>query len=218
MPATTTPPADGQQGDPTEGNPPSGGTPPQGGAGTPNPEAPKTLTLTQEQLDAIISERALRETRTKFADYDELKAKAAEFDKAKEAEKTELEKAQAAREKAEAKAKEAEARANATLVRAAIMTEAATQGAVDPEVVTALLAGDATITVENDTVKGAKEAVKALLKDKPYLVKAATPGRSGGEFGGNDGKTLEEKIREAEAKGDWKTARQLKTAGMFAGR
>lgn len=214
MPGTTTPPADGQQGTPpAEGTPPTGGAPAQGGAGTPNPEAPKTFT--QEDLDRIIAERLRRATP---ADYEDLKAKAAEYDKAKEAEKTELEKAQAARERAEAKANEAEARANATLVKAAIMTEASAQGAVDPEVVIALLAGDATITVEGDAVKGAKEAVKALLKDKPYLVKAATPGRSGGEFGGNDGKTLDEKIREAESKGDWKTARQLKTQGMFAGR
>ncbi len=212
MPATTTPPADGQQGNPPADAPKDGAPAAQAGAPAPNPEAPRTFT--QEDVDRIIAERLRRATPP---DYDDLKAKAAEYDKAKEAEKTELEKAQAARERAEAKAKEAEARANATLIRAAIMTEAAAQGAVDPDVVIALLAGDASITVEGDAVKGAKEAVKALLKDKPYLVKAATPGRSGGEFGGNDGKTLEEKIREAEAKGDWKTARQLKTAGMFAG-
>ncbi len=46
----------------------------------------------QEQLNALLGDRLARE-RAKFADYDELKAKATKFDQAEQASKTELEKA-----------------------------------------------------------------------------------------------------------------------------
>ena len=47
---------------------------------------------TQDDLDRIVQQRLARE-RTKYADYDDLKAKASEFDKSQEAQKTELQKA-----------------------------------------------------------------------------------------------------------------------------
>lgn len=49
-------------------------------------------TFTQAELDAIVGERLMRE-RAKYSDYDALKEKAQQYDEAKEAEKTELEKA-----------------------------------------------------------------------------------------------------------------------------
>lgn len=49
-------------------------------------------TFTQAEMNAIITERLNRE-RTKYADYDTLKSKAAQFDAAEEAGKTELQKA-----------------------------------------------------------------------------------------------------------------------------
>lgn len=49
-------------------------------------------TFTQEELDAIVSDR-LKRDRQKYADYEELKTKAQAYDEAREAEKTELEKA-----------------------------------------------------------------------------------------------------------------------------
>ena len=49
-------------------------------------------TFTQAEMNAIISDRLSRE-RSKYADYDDLKAKAAQFDAAQEAGKTELQKA-----------------------------------------------------------------------------------------------------------------------------
>lgn len=63
----------------------------------------------QEQLNRIISERVGRERR-KYADYEQLREKAARFDELEEAQKTELEKAQERATKAEAKALEAELR------------------------------------------------------------------------------------------------------------
>lgn len=53
----------------------------------------QTETFTQEQVDAIVKDRLARE-REKYKDYSDLKAKAAEFDKQQDANKTELQKAQ----------------------------------------------------------------------------------------------------------------------------
>lgn len=60
-------------------------------------------TFTQTELDKIVSERLARE-RGKYADYDALKEKAAAYDAAEEAQKTELQKALERAEKAEATA------------------------------------------------------------------------------------------------------------------
>ena len=48
-----------------------------------------TKTFTQAELDAVVKDRLKRE-REKYSDYEDLKAKAAKFDEAEEANKTEL--------------------------------------------------------------------------------------------------------------------------------
>jgi len=63
----------------------------------------------QEEFDKILGQRLQRE-RSKYADYEDLKQKAAKLDQIEEANKTELEKALARAEKAEAHAKELETR------------------------------------------------------------------------------------------------------------
>lgn len=50
-----------------------------------------TKTFTQAELDAVVKDRLKRE-REKYSDYEDLKAKAAKFDEAEEANKTELQK------------------------------------------------------------------------------------------------------------------------------
>lgn len=64
------------------------------GQGTPAPETGEKAgkTFTQEELNAIVGSR-LHEERAKYADYETLKEKAAKFDAAEEAQKTELQKA-----------------------------------------------------------------------------------------------------------------------------
>ena len=49
-------------------------------------------TFTQDEVNAIVGKR-LAEEKSKFADYEEIKAKAAKFDEAEEANKSELQKA-----------------------------------------------------------------------------------------------------------------------------
>jgi len=72
-----------------------------GAAQTP-PAQTAGKTFTQAELDTILADRLARE-RAKYPDYETLKAKAAQFDAAEEAGKTELQKAQdqAARYKSE---------------------------------------------------------------------------------------------------------------------
>lgn len=61
--------------------------------GQPEQAKPEFQPITsQEQLNALLGDRLARE-RAKFADYDELKAKAEKFDEAEQASKSELEKA-----------------------------------------------------------------------------------------------------------------------------
>lgn len=60
---------------------------------------PEPRTFTQEEVNEMMG-KVRRETREKFADYDELSKKAKAYDDAQEAAKTELEKAQEAAAKA----------------------------------------------------------------------------------------------------------------------
>lgn len=87
---------------------------PNGGEqdGTTPPEGKPEFTpiTSQEDLNRIIAERVQRE-RGKYADYKDLKAKAAKLDEIEEASKTEAEKAAERLAKAEQTARDAEARA-----------------------------------------------------------------------------------------------------------
>lgn len=70
-------------------------------------------TFTQAEMNAIIQDRLTRE-RSKYADYEALKAKAEKFDEAEEAGKTELQKAN---EKADALQKQVDAFTKAEQLR-----------------------------------------------------------------------------------------------------
>ena len=100
-----------------------------------------------------------------------------------DAEKSEAEKASDRADAAEKERDEAVTRANNTLIRSAVVNEAAKQKAVDPDVVLALLPDDAVSITDDGEVEGAEEAVKALLESKPFLLgdqKKASAGDSGG--------------------------------------
>lgn len=70
-------------------------------APTGTPAEPAGRTFTQADVDQIVADRLARE-RGKYQDYETLKEKAAAFDAAEEARKSELEKAQDAASKAQA--------------------------------------------------------------------------------------------------------------------
>jgi len=141
----------------------------------------------QAQLDRIIQDRLKRE-REKYADYNDLKTKASEFDKIKEANQTELEKAQARAQELEDKANKAELRALDMAIRSAVITEASKQKAINAEAVYKLL-DRSTLTVDKDgTVEGVSEAVTALLAENTFLVGSGFTGSSDGGQRGSGAK------------------------------
>jgi serine/threonine protein kinase HipA of HipAB toxin-antitoxin module len=134
--------------------------------------APEPRTFTQDELDAIVQQRLARE-RSKLGDVEELRAKAARLEELEASQLTELERLQKRAAEAEAARDAALQRAQATAVRAEVITAATQAGALDPEVVMALLPEGSVTVADDGTVTGVQDAVKALLKAKPYL--AATP-------------------------------------------
>lgn len=103
---------------------------------TPTQGAPAEKTFTQSEMDAILGDRLKRE-RAKYADYNDLKAKAAKFDEAEAASKSELEKAVEERDKYKARVDELENEK----ARAAEVAEAARKHGVDAELL-ARMSGD----------------------------------------------------------------------------
>lgn len=130
--------------------------------GTPAPEFKPIAS--QEDLDRIIGERLSRE-RGKYADYDDLKAKAAKFDEVDAASKTELQRLQDAVAERDAKIASLPNEVRRQAIHFASL--ATSRGFIDPE--------DALIGIDADLADDA--AVKAALDDlaerKPHLVREA---------------------------------------------
>lgn len=147
-------------------------------APTPTPEPAPTpppeykAPASQDDLDRIVEARLKRE-REKFADYDDLKKKAAEHDAYVESQKTEQQKAIDAA-KGEAST-EVTQRFLTRIVNAEVKALAGAAGFNDPA--DALQIVDAAkLPVKDDEPDTAaiKAAVEQLAKDKPYLLKAGT--------------------------------------------
>ena len=121
-------------------------------------------TFTQEQVNAIVGDRVKQE-RSKYLDYESLKEKAAKFDAAEEASKTELQKAT---EKADALQKELDALKAEGAVRQ-IREEVATANGVP----SSLLSG----TTKEDCEAQAKALLEFAGKSGyPQVKDGGTPG------------------------------------------
>ncbi|HEY7429252.1 MAG TPA: hypothetical protein VH641_00810 [Streptosporangiaceae bacterium] len=138
-------------------------------------------TFTQAELDDMIERRLARE-RAKYADYGDLQAKAAEYDKHVEASRTEQEKAVAAA-RGEGKA-EAQAAANDRLLRAEIRAAAAGKLADPGDAVRLLDLSQFTVGEDGEIDGNAIEAaIGQLVKDKPYLAADAKRFQGTGDGG-----------------------------------
>ncbi len=181
-----------------------------GSTGAAEPTAGADRMFSQAELQAIVA----REVR-KAKDPD-IERKAREFDRIQQEQQTEAERAETARKAAEEQAQRAIAEANRRLISAELKLQLASQGARPEAVdlaVEKLLSNDNIEVDDKGAVRGAEQAVKDLLKQHEYLKapdKPAAPDRSGGEHTGTDTPTVDQQIADAEAKGDWKLARQLK--------
>jgi len=110
-------------------------------------------TFTQTEMDAIIGERLSRE-RAKYADYGELQAKAAKFDEAEEASKSELQKAVEERDRLKAELDELKKERE----RAELVAKVAAEKGVDAELLSRM-SGDV-----EENAEFLKKQVDALPK------------------------------------------------------
>ncbi|MGN7387731.1 phage scaffolding protein [Sporosarcina sp. SAFN-015] len=177
-------------------------------------DKPKVVTMTQEEFDAIIVREKGR-VKGKYADYDELKQKLAEF----EAQKAEAERAQMSeieRLQADLKAKE---EAEQTLAKQLEeMREQTKQAAIHNAFIAQAKAAGVTYTDaalkladltaaqigEDGKVSGVDEIVTKLVEDNPFLIAKKQPTEIGeptnGGKGAADEKTKEQLLEEATEK------------------
>lgn len=118
--------------------------------------------LPQAEVDRIIAERLARQ-KAQYADYDELKAKAAKWAEVEESQKSEAQKTQERMAQLERERDEALARSNDRLIRAAFVAEAAKVGALHPEDLFALADRAGVSVNEQGDVVGVTEAVQAVV-------------------------------------------------------
>ena len=129
----------------------------------------KGRTFTQDELNAIVSDRLERE-RKKYSDYDDLKAAQAKLDEIEQERLTELEKVQKRADDAEKERDLARQQAQDTAIRAALAMEAAKAGALHPEDAFQL-ADLSSVTIDNGDVQGAVEAVAELIAGNRLVLK-----------------------------------------------
>lgn len=143
-----------------------GGNSPVGGTG----DQSQNKTFTQEQLDAILTDRLTRE-RAKFADYDDLKSSAAKWLEVQEAQKSDQQKLQDRLHALETERDKALARVQETMIRSAFVAAGAEANLVNPADAYRLADLDA-VTIEDDgAVKGVKAIVDKLVEDGRLPIK-----------------------------------------------
>lgn len=175
---------------PAQPTTPAPETPPGGGQ---QPAAQPVKTFTQEELNRVIDERLKRE-REKYADYEELKKKVAD---AESAQKSETEKLVEKATKAEAHAREVESQTTERLIRAEAKAIAAELGFTKPDRAIRLADLSQAKVDEGGEVSGVKEALEALAKEMPELLKKSQPPSSNPtnppKGGDQSGETREQK-------------------------
>ncbi len=165
--------------------PPSGDPPKPDPDPKPDPKGddkPPDKAFTEADVNRIVADR-LKRQKDQYGDVDDLRKKAAEFDKLQDASKSDLEKAQAAAVKAEEAREKAITTANERLVRAEAIAAAAAAGFNDPTDAVALMDRSEVAVDEDGNVAGVTEAVTALAAAKPHLVGSRKPHPGGGDGG-----------------------------------
>ncbi|MBG9644281.1 scaffolding protein [Bacillus thuringiensis] len=185
-----------------------------------NPGNPINLPKSQEELDELVKKRLERERKKsaeKYGDYDDVKAKLAEYEKAEEERKkqemTEIERLQAEKEEADKKAldaseaaQKAQEKANARILNTEIKSIARALDANDPGDVLALLDKSTIQLDESGNYQGVEEAVTALKESKPWMFKkvvgadAAGGANPGTNPRANEILALEKELEEAKTK------------------
>lgn len=128
--------------------------------GQENNKADKTFT--QAELDKLVTSRLNRERKNLQKEFDE---------KQKREKMSEEERLKAEKQDAENKATKAIETANNKLIKAEIVMQSAKLNIIDSEAAYALV-DKSDINIDDEgNVKGAKEALESLVKNKAYLIK-----------------------------------------------
>lgn len=171
-------------------------------------------TFTQAQINEMITDRIKRE-RKKFADYDDLKAKLAEFEsqaeEKRQSELTDLEKAQEQAKQFEAQLAELTAQleternnARQQAIKNEFIKVASSANIIDIDAAIALSDLSVVEIGEDGKVNGVDDIIKSLVENKPYLVakKQTQPigTATNGGTGGHSEKTADQLLAEAAEK------------------
>ena len=167
----------------------------EGGAVTPSPAGGQSRTFTQEQLDAIVGERATRAKGAAISELlgelglekaDDLKALVKAARERQASEQTEAQRMQAQLAEYQKKEQSWAAEKRAQALQIAVQAAAQKAGIVDAEVALALIRGQIEFDAEG-APQGVEAALTELVKSKPYLRAGAgnsanptNPGRQGG--------------------------------------
>ena len=185
-----------------------------GGGATDGQSQDKTQTFTQADIDRIVADRLSRE-RSKFSDYDDLKKQAKRLADIEASQLSETEKRDKRIKELEDQLKEEAdnnaaivAQANQRLINSALIAEATALNFHKPEDAPRFVDMAGLSVDESGNVTGAKDAIKALAKERAYLVKTATaPDINGGS------RTASKQTEAAARVEDVKRRFRLKTPG-----
>ena len=131
---------------------------------TPAPEQ----TFTQEQVNRMQAQTK-RETRQQFADYSDLKTRAARADELEQEKLTDAERMEARAVEAERKVADAQQQIASAMIASEVKVRASVMGVVDPDAAFVLLDRSNVRYDAADGVTGVDDALNSLLEAKPYL-------------------------------------------------
>lgn len=145
--------------------------------------------MTQEDIDKIVGAKVAQKLKS-YGDLNDLKKKAAEYDKVQTANQSETERLQARIAELERQDAERETERKQERVQSATVREAARLGFRDPADAYRLLNASDLEFDGDDQPSNLPKLLTSLLKDKPYLSSAVVTGSADG---GQQGSTSEGK-------------------------
>ena len=135
----------------------------------PEPEGQRPeRTFTQDDMNRIQAQTR-KEVRNQFADYSQLKERAAKADELEQAQLSEAEKLEARALEAERKAATAADQIAAAKIASDVKVRASQLGIIDPDAALLLVDRSNVRYSDESGVTGVEEALTHLLEDKPYL-------------------------------------------------
>ena len=125
-------------------------------------------TFSQDDVNRIQAQTR-REVRNQFADYNQLKDRAAKADELEQAQLTEQEKLEARAVEAERKVVSATEQISSAMIASEVKVRAAQMGIIDPDAALLLVDRANVRYTDDEGVTGVETALTQLVEDKPYL-------------------------------------------------